>query len=1828
MRARTPAERTNRGIPPPHAAADTTLSALAPLTTLQPEYAFSQINVAAFGSHVAHLIFNPFLNIYCKMTRLKRKQPKMPDLIAYLLLIYIFPSLISLSMAQSVYRSISGNDNNARNPTLGAVNTPFNMNLTTNPDTIVDAAVLATAGVAALTSGPPSARVISERISRNLQNPGQNPRNLTDFVTYWAEFMALDMSHTAVNRTEPNLAPIFLDSADPLAKAANTTTTGPIPPGIPFIPFFRGEANGTAGTPPSRQIINSVTHFLDASQIYGSAETVTNQLRAGPKFNLNERGLPQKRRDADSLSSISVPVLVGSGPSGQYLLGTVGGNTSPNLQALNILFMREHNWRVDKLKAQNPSWNDETLFQEARKLTVALYQKICYYEYLPQIMNENPLPLYDGYKSNVDPRVDSFFVSAAFRYGHSEISSTQRKAVDRSSSGSSDQQLSLNELSAIIFFNTREIDNNGIFPFLLGMARQIQQNPGLYYTESIRNQLFGNTPLDLFAIDIQRTRDFDLPSYNTVRQRFGLAPASTFSDITKDASYASALTTAYNGNITQLDAFVGGLAEPHVAGANFGELFARSIAQQFQATRDGDRFWFENPGVLSEDQLFEIRNTTFRQVILRNIAGGAYSELSEKEANETLSLNPWQFQVQRRLNPLPNNGMFSQDFMNRAYRMSYQVEGAGNVGNTSGVGAPSSETLRVILQCASEGWCGLGFGSSMQDAEFVVGRIENGKVVVEEFRSSGRFSRPQPLPSTARSSISVSSATYADGVMTIDFRRPSKVDPSASSAKNLLLKNQDILWAYNPTRPIGDQWFHAHGPATRGTLRRFNFFANGNTIESRGIEMTPLRLAHGWGMATLWGLLFPFGAFWARFMRHTQNWAFVHIALQSTGILTTIILFASVISKSDGESLSVYSPHSYLGILLMVLLVGQTGLGVLNNMGFTSESMTFSAVDVKVPRKGSGNARSHSQKAIIRLIHRGLGSCMLLMGFVQMALGLNILLPFGASGNTLGAWVALIVVVLLWLLAYSATELYYWRYVRGRQPSGSSTKYQQDSKKISTIGDKNGAHSQEQQRNPVSGAQNNNTANGNTKFYAMWMQGHQLQASRLMAPQHDAERPSNGVFSWIGAHSAAGPTYQNAGALTSPMLPKYTWETIDEAVRQGELLIVGDNRWVYDIKPWFKHHPGGQVVLQMVAGTDVTIDFFNESDFDGTAIAFDGLQTQPAGTMQSHSRTDVILPKFAHGRTRSLNSDFNSVGGDSLQNLEHEIAMSAQSNAKQLLEQQMTSPSSLSQTSSLGSVGSGLRLFNDRAGPWGYDILHEHPTLSREDWTVVKRSRKLHYHSRFAVKKLVGFCVGEIEGVAESRVNGVDEHDVPRPPKFDALEYRRYVMTSRTLLSEGTDGKRPIYCLKFCLVYPLSGLRSGEPDRFLPGQHMEIQDIAMKPLEVDNSIVSVQPGKPRVARYYHPFSGCPAAFEIFVRINPDGALTPNFLKRPVGSWQFKIRGPFGTPLINSTKPPMHLNHGPSWFLPPQSPSLPSPPASAPSSPQHRLLSSSMSSDSLLSSDSAAQPVPVSEPMSAQFVAMNVVQNAVNGTGCWDYLVLISGGTGITPFLQLLKQYFLPDEGRAVIAHDTFEPGEGAVDEIKLNRGDIIKVKCQYGDGWASGINLTTNSEGVFPVSFVIPLVGLKAKVILINCVSTLDDIVGKDILKAALNAYPWILRVVHVVSRQPSLNGESPAQMPPEHNLPNSIGEFRFGRLDAAMLNELVKDDWERFGSPPPASYAYPASQQAFFEASRHVMVCGPVSLTSATSDLVMEHLGTGSQELSVLPLHSTAGALTQPVYY
>ena len=243
-----------------------------------------------------------------------------------------------------------------------------------------------------------------------------------------------------------------------------------------------------------------------------------------------------------------------------------------------------------------------------------LSRQITYYEFLPALLGDNPLPAYTAYDPHVDPSVSAAFSGAAFRVGHTMQTSEFLRLSDDGTSLPGGPLPLQNS-----FFNSQPLLSEGIEPYLLGMIQQQANEVDTEEIDALRNFLFGPPGaggMDLASINIQRGRDLGLPDYNQARVDFGLAPVSSFDQITSDPTLSAALAAVY-GTVDKVDLWVGGLAEAHVPGGTVGELFATIIADQFRRARDGDRFWFEN-NQFPPSELDQIRATTLSDLVLRN----------------------------------------------------------------------------------------------------------------------------------------------------------------------------------------------------------------------------------------------------------------------------------------------------------------------------------------------------------------------------------------------------------------------------------------------------------------------------------------------------------------------------------------------------------------------------------------------------------------------------------------------------------------------------------------------------------------------------------------------------------------------------------------------------------------------------------------------------------------------------------------------------------------------------------------------------------------------------------------------------------------------------------------------------------------------------------------------------------------------------------------------------------------------------------------------------------------------------------------------------------
>lgn len=499
------------------------------------------------------------------------------------------------------YRAIDGRDNNIDHPDWGAAQTPLHYFTRISFSNSIGAPT----GV-----NRPNPRTISNRLFSQL-DLFNDPMHLSDYCWVFGQFIDHDLT-LVVDGDEPAMidVPMGDEWFDPMSS------------GHVKIPMMRSAFISGTGTAPDnpRQFANAITSFLDGSGVYGSDKIRADWLRTFSDGKLKVSSgnlLPYNTVDGEYDSEIDPTAPHMDNPirlsEKLFVAGDVRANENILLAAFHTLFVREHNRLCDELIEKYPNWNDEQLYQYARKIVGGMIQAIIYEEWLPTMGIK--LPPYEGYDPTVNPSVTNVFSAAAFRLGHTLLNGNLMR-LDNEGNVIPQGNISLRDA----YFNIQPIREHGIDPLLKGMGVQVQQGFDAKVVDDIRNFLFGPPGaggLDLAAININRGRERGLPDYNTIREDIGLPRYSFFQQINPDPAIFTTLQNLY-GNINNIDPWVGMLAEQRKENALFGPTVMRIMEMQFANIRNGDRYYYEQDTALLPQDRRMIKNTRMVDLVMRN----------------------------------------------------------------------------------------------------------------------------------------------------------------------------------------------------------------------------------------------------------------------------------------------------------------------------------------------------------------------------------------------------------------------------------------------------------------------------------------------------------------------------------------------------------------------------------------------------------------------------------------------------------------------------------------------------------------------------------------------------------------------------------------------------------------------------------------------------------------------------------------------------------------------------------------------------------------------------------------------------------------------------------------------------------------------------------------------------------------------------------------------------------------------------------------------------------------------------------------------------------
>jgi hypothetical protein len=503
------------------------------------------------------------------------------------------------------YRSIEGTGNHETHFELGAANTPLRRLMPVHYGDLV-----ASMGG----SSRPSPRAISNALCADSQRP-PNALGASDFLWQWGQFVDHDIDLSGEQHpAEP--MPIPVPAGDPSFDPGGIGTL--------TIDANRSAYHAGTGNDPAypRQQMNEITHFIDASNVYGSDPIRATIMRTND-------GTGKLLVSAGDLLPFNIPGLPNAGGTSAqlFLAGDVRANEQIGLTAMHTLFVREHNRLADEIAANDPSLTGEEIYQEARRVVGALMQVITYQEFLPALLGPDALTPYSGYRWSISPAIFNEFSTAIYRFGHSALSSTLLR-LDAAGNPIPQGNLLLRQA---FFRPDHLLTGGGIEPILRGLASQACSAIDTELVDDVRNFLFGSPGaggFDLASLNIQRGRDHGLPSYNDARRALGMQPRASFAEVSSDPDMEARLASVY-ADVEDIDLWVGALAEDPVNGGHVGEVAMSVIRRQFQALRDGDRYWYKasmfNPGGggFTPQEIVDLEATTLADIIRRNTTIGA-----------------------------------------------------------------------------------------------------------------------------------------------------------------------------------------------------------------------------------------------------------------------------------------------------------------------------------------------------------------------------------------------------------------------------------------------------------------------------------------------------------------------------------------------------------------------------------------------------------------------------------------------------------------------------------------------------------------------------------------------------------------------------------------------------------------------------------------------------------------------------------------------------------------------------------------------------------------------------------------------------------------------------------------------------------------------------------------------------------------------------------------------------------------------------------------------------------------------------------------------------
>lgn len=608
------------------------------------------------------------------------------------------------------------------------------------------------------------------------------------------------------------------------------------------------------------------------------------------------------------------------------------------------------------------------------------------------------------------------------------------------------------------------------------------------------------------------------------------------------------------------------------------------------------------------------------------------------------------------------------------------------------------------------GWVSVGFGKSIFDIETPI-CFQNGTtepVFIEEYFNIDK--KYEAALTKTQTATEIIGGFSTNEILVCEYRRP--LSPNDNIHINLSANDKtNFLYAYSSGNDVKNTGVLAASYGKNEKGRFTAVLSTGNYKFKSNIKFSVL-LAHGIIMLVAFLILIPISSLVNSEFKNTNWWkSYYSTILDLINFIFVIVAFVLVLTQWIDFSTS----HSRLGMATIIMYF----LYVCASIFWRVYNTLFDTY--------------HFQVVIAK---KGLLIITWICAIASSALGLNILFPWStyshyphkSSGRA--SWTVYILFTCLCFLSFIGYQSYKYLFANRE----GSSNYMSFTDKILRKTTK-------------------------TKIK------HTAEIHEISSPK---SKDTLAAISKTGLPEATTMTLYKEDDKKEIL--KFTWESLEEAVRNGGKFVVANGKYVFSISRWINQHPGGQLILQVVNGTDITNDYFHEAGFDADDI------------VPKVDLPDTFSKAFPQASTNTLQLN--------------KVRQSYQSYG------QASSTHSRRETDVIVSDNKYIS------------------TLSEGDWKMIIKSRKPHVHSKSAMEKLSSFFIGTL-ATPPYKGFGVPPAESLLPSgytdaNFSPHEYRRYALLATQEIADS------VLELRFSLLYP-HDRRIREPINFLPGQVIQFQ---------------------------------------------------------------------------------------------------------------------------------------------------------------------------------------------------------------------------------------------------------------------------------------------------------------------------------------------------------------------------------------------------------------------